>query len=360
MWENSRAPELTRRAGEGGFGPRVSRAFQYVVDCGGAQLCDVYSFGHEASGRVSPQGTDRPESRMRAAREEGCMAGPFSSRIRKLDRSLMRVGELAMRRLAPTRIHAIGLRSPEGHSLPARLHTPQGSGPWPGVLLVPGGLDGARSLESPRCVLPAQRLARAGFSVGVFTPSGREGCSGSADCNGPLHQEECGAALQALVKHPLVRSGPVSILTLSFGLVMALGALRRRSDLSGSVGLLVDWEGPGSRRWFEAARIGWDPGDDAFWEPREGIRLVEGLSVPYHRFQSCWDHVHGPDTEIGWEMVQAAARAATATVSLNGHAPPPASREAVVWGPELRSRQGAVLLQWLIQAAQDGEKDPPG
>ncbi len=282
------------------------------------------------------------------------MVGPLSNRFRKLDRSVMRIGELAMRRVAPTLIQDVPLRSPRGHSLPARLHTPKGRGPWPGVLLVPGGLDGAASLESPRCVLPAQRLARAGFAACVFTPSGREGSLGPADCNGPLHQEEAGAALEALMGLPQVRSGPVSILSLSFGLVMALGALRRRSELSERVGVLIDWEGPGSRRWFEAARIGSDPEDHEFWEPREGVRLVEGLSVPYHRFQSRWDHVHGADTGIGWEMVQAAVRGGCPGVSLNGHGPPLPSRDAVVWAPGLRSRQGPLLLQWLIQASEDG------
>lgn len=285
---------------------------------------------------------------------------PLPRRLLKLDRVLLRIRELSQRQVEPTAVHPAPLRSPLGHALHGRLHTPPGDGSWPGVLLVPGGLDGADSLESPQCVLPAQRLARAGFATFVFTPSGREGSPGPADCNGPVHQAECAVALQALVDHPRVRPGPVAILSLSFGLVMALGALRDRSELAARVGVLIDWEGPGHRRWFEAAGIGSDPDDHTFWEAREGVRLIEGLTVPYRRFQSRWDHVHGPDTEIGWEMVQAAIRLGCPAVSLNDHPLPLPVLEQVRWGPGLRSRQGAILLQWLIHAVWDLTPPPPG
>ncbi len=281
-------------------------------------------------------------------------------KLRRLDRGMMRLRERAWGRLRATRRRALALESPQGHPLACRLHLPPGNGPWPGVLVVPGGLDGAASVESPSCVLPAQRLARAGLVAAVFSPSGREGQGGPADCNGPLHQAECAQALAALLACPEVADRPVGVLSLSFGLVMALGALRDRPELSRRVGLLVDWEGPGSRRWFAATPIGSPADDDAFWEPREGVRLVHGLRVPYRRFQSAWDHVHGPDTGIGWEMAEAAVAGGCPSVHLNEHGLPLPDPAAVRWGPALRSQQGAVLLQWLIDGLVEVTRSPSG
>jgi hypothetical protein len=136
---------------------------------------------------------------------------------------------------------------------------------------------------------------------------------------------------------------------------MALGALRKRHTHQPPVRLLLDWEGPGSRRWFVATTIGSDPNDEAFWAHREGVDLVRGLSVPYRRFQSRWDHVHGPNPEIGWEMAQAAEAVGQSPTWLNGHSAPFPPFEQVRWGSGLRSRQGAVLLQWLIEATLDAD-----
>ena len=70
----------------------------------------------------------------------GPMPLPIPRRLRKLDRALLRIRELGQRQLEPTAVHPAPLRSPLGHGLHGRLHTPPGEGPWPGVLLVPGGL----------------------------------------------------------------------------------------------------------------------------------------------------------------------------------------------------------------------------
>ena len=288
------------------------------------------------------------------------MPWPLPRQLRKADRLWLRFREQVARRLGPTSSRTLRLQSPAGHELPARLHLPSGPGPWPGVLLVPGVFNGAATTESPQCVLPAQRLARAGFAVLVFTPSGREDAAGPPDCNGPLHQAECGEALAALLAAPEVAPGGVQVLTLSFGLVMALGALRARPELAAKVRWLHDWEGPGHRRWFAAARIGAEPSDDAFWEPREGVRLIRDLAVRYRRFQSRWDHVHGPDPSIGREMAEAGWSAGLPAVFLNEHQAPLPGPEGVTWGPGLRSRQGVILLQWLIHGREDGRVEPSG
>ena len=206
----------------------------------------------------------------------------------------------------PCSVRNLPLWSPEGHQLPARLHCPAGDGPHPGVLLVPGGLEGARSVEAGSSVITAQLLARRGVATLVFTPSGREGAPGPNDRNGPLHQAECGGALALLFASPEVDADRCVVLSLSFGVVMALGALVARPDLGERVREAIDWEGPGSRRWFEGVKIGEPSDNEDFWGPREAVTMAPSLPCAYRRVQSAHDHVHGHCPEIGVELARAA------------------------------------------------------
>lgn len=218
------------------------------------------------------------------------------------------------------------------------------------MLLVPGGLDGAASVESPRCVLPAASLARRGIAALVFSPSGREDAPGRSDRNGPLHQDEAAAALRALLGCHEVDPTRVVVLSLSFGVVMAMGALVRHPRLSRGLRGLIDWEGPGSRRWFAGVPFGEDHTegveDDAFWEPREAIRMAPRLGLPYRRFQSTWDHVHGPRVEIGLELARAVAAGDCPEVRLM-HSRPPLRTAEIAWGPDRIRAQCRVLQGWV-------------
>lgn len=267
---------------------------------------------------------------------------------RALDRRAQRLRCAVARSVRPTRVIEVELRSPAGHALPCRLHTPRGRGPWRGVLLVPGGLDGARSTEADTAVVPAAYLARRGLAVLTFTPSGREGAPGHNDRNGPLHQDECAAALTALLARPEVADAVV--LSLSFGVVLAAGALTRHPALAERVVELIDWEGPGSRRWFEGVKIGEDSSNDAFWGPREAVAMAPALRCPYRRFQSTWDHVHGPNTEIGAEMARAAHSGASPRARLMDREGPFDDVGEVVWGPPTVSAQAALLSRWIREA----------
>lgn len=263
------------------------------------------------------------------------------------ERASRRVEEALRRRAAPRRAVPVDLRSPLGHPLPARLHLPDGPGPHPAVLLCPGGIDGIRGTEALSPVLTAPRLAREGFATLAWGPSGREGAPGPEDRNGPLHQAEAVAALEALLARPEVDPARVAVASMSFGLVLAAGALHARPDLARRVRVLVDWEGPSSRRWFQARRLRYWTVDEGWWQAREAVRMAPGLECPYWRFQSVWDHVHGTDVGLGREMAEAAAGGRSPDVRLNG-APPPFTDDP--GGPLWPREQAAVMVGWLREA----------
>lgn len=261
---------------------------------------------------------------------------------RALERRALPALELGARAWEPSLSRSLPLRSPAGHSLPCHLHTPTRPGPWSAVLLLPGGLDGLSGVEGAGAVLSAQALARAGLAALVFSPSGREDAPGREDFNGALHQAEAAAALALLLSHPEVRG--VMVLSLSFGGVMAAGALGAHPELAAGVREWIDWEGPPSRGWFPRGFFGAPTGED-FWREREAVHLISGLQCPYRRLQSSWDHVHGPRTGLGLEMVDAALRGGAPRVRLNDQELPISG--APDWAPPSTWAQRRLLLRWL-------------
>lgn len=254
-----------------------------------------------------------------------------------------RAAELVARQTTPTAARDVRVRSPAGYDLPARLHHPLGATtPRPGVLVCPGGLDGLGGGEGLSVVLGCQRLARAGFAALCWSPSGREGAPGVEDRNGPLHQAEAVEGLRVLASDPAVDPARIVVLTISFGVVLGLAAaVARPAGVRG----LVDWEGPPSRKWFVASRLKLRsrPEEDAFWAEREAVRRVGALRVPYWRAQGSWDHVHGPESGLALEMVNAAVAGGVPDVRLNrarSWAPPKLLSSAV-------EEQSAAMLGWI-------------
>lgn len=256
------------------------------------------------------------------------------------ERASRRLEEAAARAIHPARVETLSFVSPLGHPLPARLHTPERPASL-AVLLVPGGLDGLRGVEGLSPVLTAPRLAREGYAALAWGPSGREGTAGPEDCNGPLHQEEFAAALRLLVD----RYATVAVLSISFGLSIAAGALAAKPELARRVRVVIDWEGPPHRGWFRGNRV--HGPDEAWWGDREPLHHIGRVACPYWRFQSAWDHVHGADTGLGLEMVRAAMEGVSPDVRLNGSGPP---FETVPLGPVAVRAQAKVLLGWLREA----------
>jgi hypothetical protein len=267
--------------------------------------------------------------------------------VRALDRRVHWLTEA--RRRGRTTWVDVALTSPLGHRLPARLHLPRADGPHPAVLVVSGGLTGADAAEGKMAAVSAPALARAGLAALAYTPSGREGAPGPEDRNGPTHQAECAAALEALLAHPSVDPTRVAVLALSFGMVSSIHMLVDRPQLAAQVRELVDWEGPGSRKWFEGVRIGEPATNEAFWATREPTYALPRLTCAYRRFQSSSDHVHGFAPDIGLEPARAAASGVAPRARLNDAVAP---FTQVVWADPRPTATAATLTRWLQEATR--------
>lgn len=271
---------------------------------------------------------------------------PIDRLLRGIDRRAAGWAESAARLRRPVASWRVPLESPRGHRLPCRLLAPATSGRWPGVLVVAGGLGGLESTLAADAVVSAPRLARAGLAVLIHTPSGREDAAGDEDWNGPLHQEELARALERLLRHPAVADGVVTVVSSSFGVAAAVPALAARPRLAARVRQLIDWEGPGSRRWFERVDFHVPSSDDTFWGPREAVAHVGRLRCPYRRVQSAWDHVHGDAPDIALEMVRAAVAGGVPRVWLNDVPQPGPVR----WIAARPSVQGRRIVAWATGA----------
>jgi len=198
-----------------------------------------------------------------------------------------------------------------GADLFVQLYAPRtGSGPWPALVLVPGGRSaGSQSFRRP----VAQGYADLGFLVVVFDPDGRGRSGGTEDDDGFVHQD----GLKAVIEYAggLAQSdGRVVLASFSYGITMATGALARYPNLP--VALLVDWEGPADRNdtgGCDASHVGHlqDAGcaNESFWAEREAATFIKEITVPYQRLQSLQDHVQ-PDNDHALLLVNNATSAA--------------------------------------------------
>lgn len=193
-----------------------------------------------------------------------------------------------------------------------------GTGPWPTLLLVPGGTGTIQAGA-------AQRLAREGFLVVVFDPDGRGRSQGSEDYNGFVGQDGLAAVARAAATLPEVDTDRFGIVSYSYGVTMATGALARHSDLP--VDFYIDWEGPVSRFYTTVGCTGtkgniqWQPcSNDAWWAEREALTFIGQIRLPYQRIQSQKDHVQ-PENRHAIEIVNAAVAAGLPWVRLNDNPP---------------------------------------
>ncbi len=193
---------------------------------------------------------------------------------------------------------------------------------FPGVILVPGGINPGRLLALGR---DARSLAEAGMVVVTFNAEGRVDSSpddiqseGAEDYNGHRHQD----GLCALVKHtaalPYVIAENVGISTQSYGITMAAGCVARHPGVP--VKYIVDGEGPPNSyvTTHEARTLDGDPTNDkhevvygilghysrerdpsaanqAFWDEREAESFIGDFRGYYLRLQAEWDHAQPPE-----------------------------------------------------------------
>jgi pimeloyl-ACP methyl ester carboxylesterase len=92
--------------------------------------------------------------------------------------------------------------SSKGITLSARLYMPEGKGPWPAVILVPGGFNETELIMSwPRYEAP--RLAHCGFAAVVFYKRGTGPSGGSyAEATYDDFIDDVGAIARELTRHP--------------------------------------------------------------------------------------------------------------------------------------------------------------
>jgi hypothetical protein len=195
------------------------------------------------------------------------------------------------------------VRNPtSGVDLYCHVHRPAGFEPgisYPGLVLVPGGSsDGSDFDASGR----AQKYADLGFIVLHFDPDGRGrstagGSYTEEDYDGFLQQDGLHAVLRYLVDLPETDDANIGVLSMSYGITMAAGALARHAHDPG-VKFLIDWEGPANRD--DTARphghVDHDPADDGWWREREASAFLGQFQGYYLRVQSAADHVQ-PDND---------------------------------------------------------------
>jgi pimeloyl-ACP methyl ester carboxylesterase len=208
----------------------------------------------------------------------------------------------------------------------ARLHTQtlypptwNGHDALPGLVLMPGGIGTSDPGK-------AARLAAQGFLVVIFDADGRGRSEGTEDYNGFITQDGLAAVIEASVHLPGLDSERYGLISYSYGVTAAAGALARYPDLP--VRFFIDWEGPVTREYTTCGcgnpshgQIAWQPcSENAWWSEREALQFIAGVQVPYQRIQSQQDHVQ-PNNDHAIDIVNAAVASGVPWVRLNDDAP---------------------------------------
>lgn len=224
------------------------------------------------------------------------------------------------------------------------------AGPLPALVLVPGGIGSGTSLMDP--IRPLQIMADAGFVIVVFDAEGRAKTAGVENTNGFIQQDGLTEVIRFTATLPEVDATQIGLVSFSYGITMASGALARHPELP--VRMLIDWEGPSSRFYSTVGcnipaggssggggKIAWQPCDnEGFWSEREAATFIKSVCVPYQRIQSEKDHVQSTNAHAV-EMINNAVAGSVPWVRLNDETPnqtyDPAAPPAML--PESSDRQ---------------------
>jgi hypothetical protein len=193
----------------------------------------------------------------------------------------------------------------------------------PAVLVVPGLGTPARAVEAWSQPVNLGELARLGVVAMAVDLSGRGRSWGTDVYGGPEHHGDVRTALRALAAEPDVDPSRVGVISLSLGCAATAGALA--SGERPPVAWWIDWEGPSDREVITAhgrrmaPAMGHSLDDDAFWFPREAVRVVSHTGVPYLRFQAWRDHAQPGELRHADRMIRAAAAGSLPWFQLNDH-----------------------------------------
>lgn len=212
-----------------------------------------------------------------------------------------------------------------GASLAVYLSKPDGEGPFPALVVVPGGINPAARAMHP---VDREIYKASGIALVLFDPDGRGQSTGSEDYNGEASQDGLPAVVDWARRQPSIAPDRIGILCESYGITLAAGALARHPDMP--VKFLIDFEGPSDRT--VTAGCGGHPmpphgairfgacDDDAWWAHREANKAIGKVKVPYQRIQFTRDHAQ-PDYTHTVRMVSAALAGDVPWVRLNHEAP---------------------------------------
>lgn len=223
----------------------------------------------------------------------------------------------------PVETESVFLVNEGGWEIHARVARRPVEGRRPGVLVVPGLSTPARALERWQQPVNIGEIARLGCVAMAVDLSGRGRSWGTEVYGGPEHHGDVRAALIELAARPDVDASRIGIVTLSLGIGAAVGALA--SGHHPPVQFVIDWEGPsdreiitsGGRRMAPAAGHSLD--DDRYWYPREAVRHVGRIGVPYIRYQSIRDHAQPGELRHAERMLRAAAAGDLPWFQINEH-----------------------------------------
>lgn len=216
-----------------------------------------------------------------------------------------------------------------GAKLYVAMYAPKNaSGKLPAVVLVPGGNGDSTSFTRllPRGDAGVTQYNNAGFVAIVFDPDGRGKSDGKEDYDGFTQQDGLKAVIQYTASLANVDAKQIGVISYSYGVTMAAGALARYSDLPAR--FLIDWEGPADRNdtgGCDASHMGHlqrvaSCTDEKFWSEHEASTFIAKIRVPYQRIQSEKDHAQ-PDVTHAINMINAAVRGGVPWVRLNDLTP---------------------------------------
>jgi pimeloyl-ACP methyl ester carboxylesterase len=216
-----------------------------------------------------------------------------------------------------------------GAMLSAYLALPNGTGPFPTIVLVPGGSGaGTGSFSGADRINP---FLDEGIAVAYFDIDGRGESEGEENFNGHIGQDGLFAISQSVAAHSQVDEDEMGIVSYSYGVVMASGMLARYAD-EHPFEFYVDWEGPVDRFYVTVGcphpeDVEADPKsparhsceDEDYWEEREAVNFLAELTIPYQRAQGAKDHVQ-PNNQHAIDAINAAESAGIWT-RINNEAP---------------------------------------
>ncbi len=219
----------------------------------------------------------------------------------------------------------------DGLKIYVRIHRPADSSPanqYPGLVLVPGGLQQGWAWHATWRKSNAYEFVDAGLVVLIYDARGRGNTGGIEDYDGPIHQDDLAQIIRWFSQRDDILPGGVGLVSSSWGITVTSGCAARNPDLP--IKFLVDLEGAHDRwtmtqwddpKWIEIMK-GHDTSHTEFWDEREAITYIPDVTCPYFRVQSGMDHALDyffVDHAI--EMVNAAVNGKSTYVRLNDMEP---------------------------------------